>query len=130
MDFIHAGLAASSEEKADRFYGGILGLEKSPPKTLAKDLSRNIFGIDQELPVLNYRAENVHYEILVYKDYRAPEKQITHTCIRVAGLKDIVDKCSGAGLRVVQVPKGEVVLTFISDYDGNLFELKEQPSGS
>ncbi len=130
MDFIHAGLAASSEEKADRFYAGILGLEKSLPKTLNKDLAQNIFGIDDELLILNYRDKNVHYEILVYQDYKAPEKQIAHTCIQAAGLKDIVNKCSGVGLKVVQIPKGDIVLTFISDYDGNLFELKEQPSSS
>lgn len=130
MDFVHTGSPASSEEKADRFYAGILGLEKLPPKTLARDISRNIFGIDRELLVLNYRDKTVHYEILVYPDYKAPEKQITHTCIRVPGLKDFVDKCNGAGLKVVQVPKGDAVLTFISDYDGNLFEVKEQPSGS
>ncbi len=130
MDFIHVGLAASSEENADRFYAGILGLEKSPPKTLDRNLARNIFGIDDELLILNYRDKNVHYEILVWTDYRAFEKQIAHTCIRIAGLKDIVDKCKKVGLKVVQVSKGAAVLTFISDHDGNLFELKEEPSGS
>ncbi len=130
MDFIHAGLAASSEENADRFYAGILGLEKAPPKTLAGEISRQIFGIDRELLILNYGDKNVHYEILVHEDFKAPEKQIAHTCIRVEHLKDIVDRCRGAGLKVVQVPKGDAVLTFVSDYDGNRFELKEQPSGS
>ncbi len=127
MDFIHTGLPASSEEKADSFYAGILGLEKLPPKTLARNLALQIFGIDDELLVLNYRDKNVRYEILICRDYEAPERQIAHTCIEAAGLKDIVDKCIEAGLKVVQVPKGDVVLTFISDYDGNLFELKGQP---
>ncbi len=130
MDFIHVGLAASSEGNADRFYAGILGLEESPPKTLDRSLAKNIFGIDDELSILNYRDKNVHYEILVYRDYKAPEKQIAHTCIRITGLKDIVDRCKKVGLKVVQIPKGDAVLTFISDYDGNLFELKEQSVAS
>ena len=30
-------------------------------------------------------------------------------------------------VKVLQVPKGETFLTFIYDFDGHLFELKEQP---
>jgi hypothetical protein len=40
----------------------------------------------------------------------------------------MVRKCRDAGLKVVEIPKGSVVVTFISDYDGNLFEVKEQQS--
>jgi catechol 2,3-dioxygenase-like lactoylglutathione lyase family enzyme len=45
MKIIHTGLAASSEEKADRFFIDILGLEKSMPKILDKKLTQAIFGI-------------------------------------------------------------------------------------
>jgi len=125
MNYIHSGLAASSEEKADRFYIGILGLEKSMPKTLDKNLAQTIFGINDELLIIHYQGGTAHYEILVYQDYKAPDKQIAHSCIQVTGLTNIVNKCRDAGMKVVEIPKGSIVLTFISDYDGNLFELKE-----
>ena len=124
MKIIHIGLAASSEEKADRFFIDILGLEKSVPKTLDKKLAQAIFGINSELLIIHYQGENVHYEILVYKEYKAPEKQIAHSCIQVAELINFVNKCRDAGLKVIEVPKDSVVVTFISDYDGNLFEVK------
>jgi len=53
MKIIHTGLAASSEEKADRFFIDILGLEKLMPKTLDKKLAQGIFGINDELLIIN-----------------------------------------------------------------------------
>ncbi len=125
MNIIHTGLAASSEGKADRFFIDILGLKKSVPKTLDKNLTQAIFGIDDNLLIIHYRDENVDFEILVYDDFKLPEKQITHSCIRVNDLKNIVVKCKDADVKVIEVPKGAGVVTFISDYDGNLFEVKE-----
>jgi len=125
MKIIHTGLAASSEEKADHFFIDILGLEKSVPKILDKKLAQAIFGINDELLLIHYRGGTVHYEVLVYREYKAPEKQIAHSCIQVSDLINIVNKCRDAGLKIVEIPKGSVVVTFISDYDGNLFEVKE-----
>jgi catechol 2,3-dioxygenase-like lactoylglutathione lyase family enzyme len=125
MKIIHTGLAASSEEKADRFFIDILGLEKSMPKTIDKKLAHAIFGINDELLIIHYLGETVHYEILVYKEYKAPEKQIAHSCIQVTDLINIVNKCRDAGVKVIEIPKDSGVITFISDYDGNLFEVKE-----
>jgi len=125
MNIVHTGLAASSEENADRFFIDILGLEKSILKTLDKKLTQAIFGINNELLIMHYRSGNVDYEILVYQEYKAPEKQIVHSCIQVNDLKNIVYKCRNAGMKVVEVPKDSGIVTFISDYDGNLFELKE-----
>ena len=125
MKLIHTGLAASSEEKADRFFIDILGLEKSEPKIIDKKLSHALFGINDELLMTHYQGEAVDYEIFIYQEYKAHEKQIAHSCIKVTDLEKIVNKCKDAGLKVIEVPKGSVVVTFISDYDGNLFEVKE-----
>ena len=125
MNFIHAGLAASSEENADSFFMDILGLEKSEPKYLDRKLSQAIFGIDADLLIVHYRGRNIDFEILVYENYKVPEKQIAHSCIQVTSLKDTVNKCRTANLKVVEVQKSSGFITFISDYDGNLFEMKE-----
>ena len=125
MNFIHAGLAASSEENADSFFMDILGLEKSEPKYLDRKLSQAIFGIDADLLIIHYRGRNIDFEILVYENYKVPEKQIAHSCIQVTSLKDTVNKCRTANLKVVEVQKSSGFITFISDYDGNLFEMKE-----
>jgi catechol 2,3-dioxygenase-like lactoylglutathione lyase family enzyme len=125
IKFVHTGLAASSEVNADRFFVDILGLEKSEPKIIDEKLAQALFGIDDELLMIHYRNEAVDYEIFIYQDYKAQEKQIAHSCIKVTDLKKIVNKCKDANLKVIEVPKGSGVITFISDYDGNLFEVKE-----
>jgi catechol 2,3-dioxygenase-like lactoylglutathione lyase family enzyme len=125
IKFIHTGLAASSEKNADRFFTDILGLEKSEPKIIDKILTHALFGIDEELLMIHYCSETTDYEIFIYQDYKAQEKQIAHSCIKVNDLKTIVKKCKDAGLKVIEVPKSSGVITFISDYDGNLFEVKE-----
>ena len=126
MEFAHTGLAVSSEERADHFYTDVLGLEKSEPKTVDNKTMQAIFGIDHELSVIHYRGETVDYEIFVCPGYKAPDKQIAHSSLKVTDVADIVHKCRDASMNVIEVPKGSVVLTFIFDYDGNLFELKQQ----
>jgi catechol 2,3-dioxygenase-like lactoylglutathione lyase family enzyme len=125
IKFVHTGLAASSEEKADRFFIDILGLEKSEPKIIDKKLVHALFGIDAELLMVHYRSTSVDYEIFVYGEHKVSEKQIAHSCIKVNDLEKIVNKCKDAGLNVIEVPKGSSVITFISDFDDNLFEVKE-----
>ena len=125
MEHLHTGLAASSEEKADRFFVDIIGLTKSEPKIVDKRLARAIFGIYHDLLMIHYKDITVDYEIFVYERFKAPEKQIVHSCLKVTGIKKIVERCRNAGLNVVEVSKGSGMITFISDYDGNLFELKE-----
>jgi catechol 2,3-dioxygenase-like lactoylglutathione lyase family enzyme len=125
IKFIHTGLAACSEEKADRFFTEILGLEKSEPKIIDKKLAYAIFGINNELLMIHYQGGTVDYEVFVYQEYKAPEKQIAHSCIKVNDLKKIVGKCKDAGLKVIEVQKGSGVITFISDYEDNLFEVKK-----
>jgi catechol 2,3-dioxygenase-like lactoylglutathione lyase family enzyme len=124
IKFVHTGLAASSEEKADRFFIDILGLEKSESKVIDKNLTQAIFGIDAELLMIHYRSATVEFEIFVYGEYKAREKQIAHSCLQVNDVKKIVNKCRDACLKVIEIPKGSAVIIFISDYDGNLFEVK------
>jgi catechol 2,3-dioxygenase-like lactoylglutathione lyase family enzyme len=125
MEYIHTGLAVSSEEKADRFYRDILGLEKSAPKTIDRNTIHAIFGIDSERVVMHYRSELVDFEIFVCPGYTAPEKQIAHSSFKVTDLADCVRQCREAGVDVIEVPKGSALLIFISDFDGNLFEMKQ-----
>ena len=125
MTIIHIGLVASSIEKADLFFINTLGLKKSETKIIDKKITHEIFGINRELLSVHYRDETVDYEILVHQGYVARENQITHTCIKVTNLEDIVNMCRDAGLKVSRIPNKSKFVIFISDYDGNLFEIKE-----
>ena len=46
MRVSHVALASSSEEKADRFYQGVLKLKKTRTVTLPASIMKSIFGLD------------------------------------------------------------------------------------
>ncbi len=123
MHLRHVGIACSSEENADRFYRDLLGLEKAAPKLLPAALSQAIFGVDQDLPMLNYAGPHAHCEVFVC-DTETVTDRVTHACIEVPDLAAFLKRCADLGVDVNRVPKGNAVLIFIRDFDGNLFEVK------
>ena len=122
----HAAVTCSSEKNSDKFYKNLLGLEKSEPKILPRVLSNAIFRIDSELKIINYLDENVHFEIFISNHSRNSNGQIEHICLEVADLHAFLKKCHDLGVDVSQIPKGDRTLTFIRDFDGNLFEIKHK----
>ena len=119
----HAGLTCSTEENADKFYRDLLGLNKSDPKTLPADLSRAIFNLDAELQMINYMDDRLHFEIFVTTQPGISQRPIDHLCLEVDDLSDFLENCRKLNVRINQIPKGDKTLTFIKDFDGNLFEI-------
>ena len=120
----HVGLTCSTEENSDKFYQDVLGLNKSVPKTLASDLSKAIFNVDAELSIINYMDENLHFEIFITNRIGNNSEPIAHLCLEVDDLYGLIEKCRSLNLEITQIPKGGKTLTFIKDFDGNLFEIK------
>ena len=130
MDLLHVGLAASSEDTADGFYVDLLGLKKAEPKILAAKICRVLFGFDGELTVINYIGAAAHFEVFVCPAAPAPVRRIDHACIAVEKLPEFLRRCETLQVEIIRVPKGESLITFIKDADGNLFEIKEQQRSS
>jgi catechol 2,3-dioxygenase-like lactoylglutathione lyase family enzyme len=123
MRLQHVALTCSSEEKSDKFYKSLLGLQKSEPKTIPAALSKALFNINSELKIINYRNENLHFEIFFSDQNRGSAKRIDHACLQVDDLEAFLEKCRALQVKIDQVPKQDKLLTFISDDDGNLFEI-------
>ncbi len=120
----HVALVCSSEKNSDRFFKDLLGLEKVEPKILARSLSMAIFNVDAELLMINYRGEQVHFEIFITGQSANRLKQIGHVCLEVEDLNAFLNECHHLEIEVIHVPKGDRILTFVQDNDGNLFEIK------
>ena len=120
----HVALTCSSEEKSDKFYKDLLGLKKSEPKTIPPTLAKSLFDIDAELKIINYRNENLHFEIFLTRHNHGSVNRIEHVCLEVGDLEAFLEKCRTLQVKIVQVPKEDKLLTFILDDDGNLFEIK------
>ena len=123
----HVALVCSFEQRADDFYEGVLGLKKIKSFVLSKDLAYRIFGIESEPRVVVYG--NDHFTAEVFIDDRLAErsKSFEHLCLEVKDREEFVAKCEAKHVEVNRVPKGDALLTFVKDYDGNLFEIKEAP---
>jgi len=120
----HAALTCSTEDHADKFYRDLLGLKKSAPKLLPADLAEAIFNLDAELPIINYMDDRIHFEIFIDPQPSLSQRRIDHLCLEVADLSDFLKSCRSLNVAVNQIPKGDKTLTFIEDFDGNLFEIK------
>ena len=120
----HVALTCSSEKKSDRFYQDLLGLEKSEPNNLPTFLSKAIFSVGSPLIMINYRNEQVHFEIFITEHPIKNRRQIDHVSLEVDDLQIFLEKCRDLNVEISQIPKGDRALTFIRDFDGNIFEIK------
>src|SRR5210317_1641560 len=122
----HVALTCSSEEKSDKFYKSLLGLQKSEPKTIPAALSKALFDINSELKIINYRNEYLHFEIFLTRHSKSSVRRIEHVCLEVDDFAAFLEKCRTLQVKIVQVSREDKLLTFISDDDGNLFEIKSE----
>ncbi len=124
MQLNHVALRSRSEENADRFYGELLGLSKQAPKTLDGALSKRIFSLGSEtaFAIVNYTSDRLHFEVFIDAGH-IDQDPISHVCIDVGDLDRFLEKCRDTGVTVRRIPKGEKIVTFIEDFDGNLFEI-------
>jgi catechol 2,3-dioxygenase-like lactoylglutathione lyase family enzyme len=122
----HVALTCSSEKNSDRFYKDLLGLEKSEPKNLPEPLSKAIFKVDAELLMIHYQGKAVHFEIFITDSPVNHNGQIDHVCLQVDDLNSFLKKCRDLNVEISQIPKGDRTLTFIRDFDGNIFEIKQE----
>ncbi|MEE8432577.1 MAG: VOC family protein [Candidatus Desulfatibia sp.] len=124
----HVALVCGSKENSDKFYEQLLGLKEVNTKILPRELSRQIFDLDSELEIINYADENLHFEIFISDRESSgatkKDKRIEHVCIEIEDMAAFLKKCHSMGVKILQIPKGDKLLVFIKDYDGNLFEIK------
>jgi len=126
MRLIHAGLVSSSEDKADRFFGGVLGLEKTRRSELSAELANRLFGVDAGCEIVYYGSGDLELEVFLTRPPEMAGSRIGHLCLEVASRAELLARCAEMGVAVRQAPKGDSLIVFIEDEDGNLFEIKER----
>jgi catechol 2,3-dioxygenase-like lactoylglutathione lyase family enzyme len=126
MQLKHIALVSSCEEKSDRFFQNLLGLQKASSKTIPSSLVNQIFNINADLKIINYANDNIVFEVFIDSKKRAEKNKIEHICIQVENLGSFLETCRSMKIEIIQVAKGDNFITFIKDDDGNLFEIKSQ----
>ena len=126
MRVSHVALASSSEDKADRFYHGVLGLKKTRMVTLPANVMNSIFGLDEECKKTDYENEGIRFEIFFTGLERSRTIRPGHVCLDVNNIEAFLRTCEAMKVEIIRVAKGESIVIFIKDYDGHFFEIKEE----
>ncbi len=122
----HVALVCSSEENSDRFYQDVFGLNKVSSKILSSALSKQIFDLDEEYPIINYGKGDLKFEIFISSRKDFVEKNLRHVCLEIEDRNAFIKRCEEMDVEILKVEKGESLLVFVRDYDGNIFEIKEK----
>jgi catechol 2,3-dioxygenase-like lactoylglutathione lyase family enzyme len=130
MKLRHVALVYSSQERADQFLGGVLGMQKAPPKTLSAEMARAIFDHDGELRVINYSAGDLIFEVFIDSSRPGEAHPLAHVLLEVENLAEFLDRCRRAQAVIRTIPRRDSVLVFVADADHHLFEVKERPAGA
>ena len=125
MKLHHLAMVCSTVEMADRFYEGVLNLKKIKSGTLDRRFGEKIFDIPQECEMILYGNKDFRIEVFVTVSDPKMKAPYVHVCLEVNDRKSFTKKCEEAGLAVKRIPRGDYMIVFIEDYDGNLFEIKE-----
>ncbi|MBN2197517.1 MAG: VOC family protein [Polyangiaceae bacterium] len=120
----HLGIVCRSAPIAARFYGELLGLRLANTKTLPAALARDLFGVDAELPIVNYVGDRIHFEIFLHDDLAGGNGSIAHTCLECSDPEALVERARAMGYSVCRAPRGDGWVTLIDDLDGHRFEIK------
>ena len=125
MRIHHVALMCRSEEAADRFYGGLLGLERIRSFMVSSELARGLFGFGHSVQTLTYVKDDMCFEVFVVDETHPPSPRLCHVALAVEDQKGFLEQCKELQVRIVEVSTKEKSVTMIEDYDGNLFEIKE-----
>jgi catechol 2,3-dioxygenase-like lactoylglutathione lyase family enzyme len=126
MDLIHIGLVSQSEERANHFFGDLLGLEMTRRSALPQDVARLLFGFDESCEMLYFGNESLMFEVFLTGWAEQTPKKITHSCIEVEDRSSLLARASAEGYEVREAPRQDYSVFFLVDLDGNLFEVKER----
>jgi len=121
---LHSALHYSDRKQAEIFFTKILELKLKKTFTLSKDLSNNIFKINEEVTVDVYSNDEACFEVFITKI--KIEHGYEHICIEIDDKEEFIKRCRKYKIEPKIVKKGAKTLLFIKDFLGNLFEIKEK----
>jgi catechol 2,3-dioxygenase-like lactoylglutathione lyase family enzyme len=126
MRLHHIAVVCRNQENADRFYGILLGLKKIKMQVLDEDFMRALFGESVKCALVLYSNESVAVEVFVPESFPDRRTPFAHACLEVKDREGFSMRCEHEGLVVKRIPKGDSLVIFVEDFDGNLFEIKEE----
>lgn len=123
----HVAVGRSSEEAADRFYGELLGFEKTRCRDLPPDLSEPLFGRRDGCRMIDYVRDGTRIEVFVPEGALARSETYGHVCLVVDDREALLARAATLGVEVLEVGGPSRRVVFLRDGDGNLYEIQQAP---
>ena len=123
MNLEHVALSIRDRDEIEGFYQDILGMKLIRSFQLDKILAFDIFGMAENPEVFLLEKDQVQFEIFL-SPKRHPHG-FDHICISTAGRDEIMKKARESSYRVFRQKRDHSDLVFISDKNGNTFEVKK-----
>ncbi len=122
----HIAVCANSEEHADRFFGQLLGLQRTRDFSVPAGMMLALFGIEREIRVLRYAGGGTDVEVFITDDDSRAADRYTHSCLAVPDREAFCRGAQAMGLAVARATKasGDGTVVFASDFHGNRYEIK------
>lgn len=120
----HVALQCRDRQGAVDFFTRVLGLQLVKSFFLSRELSAEIFNVDEKVEVLVFENQDVYFEVFISE--RLIDPGFTHVCVSVSDVELFLDRCKQVGVESFFVEKGGKQLLFVRDVDGNLFEIKKR----
>lgn len=129
MKLNHIALNISNVEDTIDFYQNILGFNLEYQFELPIELSINIFGVNNSLPVFFYKKEQISIELFVFLD--KTNKGVSHICLETHNSEQLISQCQNKGYKVFNIERdNKPNLLFVWDKSGNCFEIKDEKSNN
>ena len=122
----HVALQYSDRDKAEIFFTKILGIPLKKKFTISPELSKDIFGIEENVEILVYDNQTARFEVFITQLNK--KQGYGHVCIEIKNKKEFIDRCKKYGMEPMVIKKDGKDLLFVRDFSDNLFEVKEKQS--
>jgi len=119
----HVGIVNKSEEKAVRFYQGILGFKKTREFVVSTELAEQLFSVSKEIKVLVFERDGIKIEVFICPECRQPFPDYSHIGFLLDDFQHIKETAQEMGA-LVMGKTDEKTVYFIKDFSGNLIEIK------
>ncbi len=123
----HVALVNATEEQAERFYGEFLDLEKTREYTVTSGLAEQLFSLNRDIKAVVYEKDSIRFEIFIYPDSIPATSDIRHTALFVDDLSAFLERAGRFQVKHIIGTIPEKTVHFITDYSGNLIEVKQKP---
>lgn len=136
IELNHVALNFSGKEKAETFFGKVLGLKKLKEFFINGEFAEKVFGINESVEIAVYGNEKTRFELFFTK-HKAQKQKVqkqkafnaqnnySHVCITVPSIEELRKKCEQFNVHFFSVERENKMLFFMKDFSGNLYEIKE-----